>query len=376
MALINYKIYSASAGSFSASVTSLLSQLNKRERIIGICFFSTLTNNNYSQKLNELKSIVHAHFEEAPLLTLVAQSPLNSAEVSAEITELTDEIPLAARHYRYSKEGAYCSIETERFRAVLTEGILPADMRASVAVQSKQVFEKIAVLLDNVAVPPEYIVRQWNYIGHITDFDHNGQHYQDFNNARADFYANTVWTNGYPAATGISMDVNVVIVQVFACQFYAGQKFFSVDNPMQIAAHLYSPKVLANASEKQTPKFERAKILLDGPNTTCYVSGTAAILGETSSNENDIENQTLQTIRLINNLISGNNMEWNGVPLRIHLQMKHLRVYVKSPDYFEAVQQLVHREWPGVEALYLCASVCRDELLVEIEGIALNEESI
>lgn len=373
MTFINYRIHRACGDNFKSTALLLLSQLSDYKRIVSISFFTTLTNKNYHLRLVELHEIVTGYFDgKPPLLTLVAQSSENPNELQAEVILLSDHLPVSALHWYYTSEIRYCSIETRSFNAVITEGVSSSDYHSSIACQSTDVFNKISSLLQKVEMAPSHIIRQWNYIGNITGFDSENQHYQEFNNARAEFYATSEWKTGYPAATGISMDVDAVIVQVLAMQFYEEDRVFPVNNPLQIAAHNYSTDVLVRASEKQTPKFERAKLLFGEEDVTCYVSGTAAILGETSRNKNDIENQTLQTIQLINYLISDENIKQNGVKLHVPLKMQHLRVYVKQPEYFCTVRKLVTREWPEASVLYVCASVCRDELLVEIEGVALN----
>ena len=139
---------------------------------------------------------------------------------------------------------------------------------------------------------------------------------------------------------------------------------------MQKAAHLYSETVLGSSCIKQTPKFERAKIIITKDSAYCFISGTAAIIGEDSRNYDDIKLQTLQTVSLIKHLISEENLLINRIELVGKLKIEHLRIYVKRPHDFAIVQQILDAEFPGVNAFYVCACVCRDELLVEIEGIA------
>ncbi|MDD4116034.1 MAG: endoribonuclease L-PSP, partial [Massilibacteroides sp.] len=48
-----------------------------------------------------------------------------------------------------------------------------------------------------------------------------------------------------------------------------------------------------------------------------------------------------------------------------------LRVYLKHKDDFAICAELMRRKFPDLPVSYMWADVCRDELLIEIEGIAV-----
>ncbi|MDD4033742.1 MAG: hypothetical protein PHS48_10910 [Bacteroidales bacterium] len=48
-----------------------------------------------------------------------------------------------------------------------------------------------------------------------------------------------------------------------------------------------------------------------------------------------------------------------------------MRVYIKKPEFFDDVHTLIHNLYPEIPVAYLLADICRDELLVEIEGLAV-----
>ena len=106
------------------------------------------------------------------------------------------------------------------------------------------------------------VVRQWNFIGNITaeQIGENSlvQNYQMFNDARAQYYNFDQFTNGYPAATGIGMDLPGVVLQTLAITSNPALKIIAIDNPWQIPAHQYSEKVAgreAFVSSKNQPKI-------------------------------------------------------------------------------------------------------------------------
>jgi hypothetical protein len=216
------------------------------------------------------------------------------------------------------------------------------------------------------------IVRQWNYIERITHMDANGQHYQLFNDARSNFYNKCQWTNGYPAATGIGTQAGGVVV-VFDAIKSSEQCSTPIDNPLQISAHAYSQQVLINSidTHKTTPKFERARHI-DGNEPIIHISGTAAIRGEASC-EQDIIGQTALTMENIDYLTSVENQSSSGVKHPHEMEYATSRIYIKHRNNLQQVSEWMAEHYPTTPALYLWADICRDELLIEIEGVATKK---
>jgi len=78
----------------------------------------------------------------------------------------------------------------------------------------------------------------------------------------------------------------------------------------------------------------------------------------------------------IADLIDGQNLASHGIPgFACGLNnLECVRVYVKRPAELEAIRQVCERRLPEVPMLYTIADVCRPELLVEIEGVALTKK--
>ena len=206
------------------------------------------------------------------------------------------------------------------------------------------------------------IVRQWNYISHITAVNDGIQNYQLFNDARSDFYETTEWSNGYPAATGIGCDSGGVMVVVYAIKGFKGVGK-PIDNPLQIPAHKYSGKVLASGKEvvRTTPKFERGRLL----GNVVFVSGTAAIKGENSEFSDDARVQAKEAIDVVEHLVEPSNISKDCVNFRFDL----LRVYVRRPQDMEVIQNIFKAHFRDIPTHFLIADICRPELLLELEGI-------
>ncbi len=326
-----------------------------------ITFFGLpASNKEYLATNRELHCIVKEHFgEKAPLVSFVAQKS-SSPTLIAEVTYLADTDTKITHHSRYK------IIERGTTKELITEGIIPADISATTFDQAKEIFIAIENILASEGFLISDIYRQWNYIEDITVKNEESQNYQEFNDARSIFYSKAAWNNGYPAATGIGTSRGGIMIELCAIK---GTKATNkpIDNPLQVAAHNYSQKVLEGKvmqelCERTTPKFERARIL----GNTIYISGTAAIKGEASIAKDDTVAQAVTTMEVMNNLVAKENIPVanNGATYDL------LRIYVKHEEAIPAVKEYMNTHYPAVPKHYLVSDICRPELLIEIEGIA------
>ena len=282
-------------------------------------------------------------------------------------------------HYKKSGDTRYITVESPQAKRLFVGGVQGDVSGNSFQQQAEEVFTKLGTLMRQEQLPLESIVRQWNYIERITDTETSGrQRYQIFNDARSRFYRQSTWENGYPAATGIGTQAGGVLVGLDAV-YPAGKgsetKIIRVDNPLQVAAHRYSQQVLIGnkdslLAEKTTPKFERAKAISYGDKAMVYISGTAAIRGEESLREADIARQTIMTCENIEYLISAANLRQSGMPAQEDAALSHLRIYLKHPHDRPAVEQILKERYGPLPIIYMEADICRDELLIEMEGTA------
>jgi hypothetical protein len=167
------------------------------------------------------------------------------------------------------------------------------------------------------------------------------------------------------------MNAGGVIIDFIALSESNRVKVSPIRNPGQVDAHRYSEKVLmGGAPNKSTPKFERAKLVSFAGNHYFYVSGTASILGEKTMYPGDVSKQTLTTIENIQRLFSKENQQDLGIQFDIdEIRFSHLRVYVKHKEDVHLVSRICEEKLHSSSYLYLESDVCRDELLVEIEGV-------
>ncbi len=364
--------YQTIQANFEARIDHLISQLSDKSRIISLTFFGTTSEDRYFTELTVIKSAIQASFSsESPLITYVAQPLCTAEEMAVEAIFLSEAGAPATLQFKQLHGVRYVVCESAESRFLMVEGVTGNSFSDSVAQQSAEVFRKIESILASENIPVQNIVRQWNYIGRITEIAEQAQNYQAFNDTRARFYEKTLWQAGYPAATGIGMSCNGVVVSLVAVATNPSVKICPIDNPLQIPAFAYSAEQLIGQSSapKLTPKFERAKVVQTQSGSICYVSGTAAIRGEKSMTNVNAAQQTLQTIENIERLISADNLTRQGVA-DTQLNLSGLRIYLKHWDDFGEIREVVNTHWANIPAVYLQADVCREELLLEIEAIA------
>lgn len=358
---IKYDLLTAVKADFSVMVENLLNRLTDKESVVRLAFFGTpATNEEYIERRLILREKVKQHFgDRRPSLSYVSQPPLDSP-LLLEVHSYTRG---GQEDIAYKTEGdlSYVVLENKAGRFLYAGGFQGDVVNTGIDEQSRDVFSQIGRLLKKEGFPIHSIVRQWNYIERITDYDDGNQHYQSFNNARAAFYKQTDWPAGYPAATGIGANLGGILVDLDAAVLkHAGDAITPIDNKLQVAAHAYSEQVLKKAEDvKETPKFERAKSLTISGNDLIYISGTAAIRGEKSLKNVGVKEQLHITMENIAELIGDSSLSV-------------LRVYLKYKEDYPAVEALLREMQPEVPVSYMLADVCRDELLIEIEGIAVN----
>ncbi|MDL2255610.1 endoribonuclease L-PSP [Parabacteroides sp. OttesenSCG-928-K15] len=358
---IKYNIYVAGKADFPVMVEQLLAKMPANEVVLRLAFFGTPSSNKeYVARKQVLKDKVYKHFGAMePTLSYVSQPPLDApliVEVHSFVPDPDDRIL-----FRSQQGNPYVILENASGRFLFAGGFQGEVEHASIQEQSDEVFVNIDALLQQEGFPIEQIVRQWNYIEQITAFEGEDQHYQAFNNARSAFYARTKWTKGYPAATGIGANLGGILVDLDAVVLKEKDAFITpIDNKLQVAAHAYSDNVLENAcNQKTTPKFERAKSMTFGDRRLVYISGTAAIRGENSLEGVGLEKQLQITMENIAELIGD-------------ATIKLLRVYLKYPEDYEEAARLMDTYGLQIPISYMWADVCRDELLIEIEGVAVE----
>ena len=369
---MGFKIHSSAISSGDNYSTRISEELGciQADDVCGVVLCGISDNSEYHEMLHNLKAVIYKSLGRQVPVTLIPQYLLPMGGLSLEVYTLdgTSEIRI------HEQNGVcYGIMHSEQESLLFIEGIPASDFTESICHQSREVFGKLNEILSAHNFRVDDMVRQWNYIGSIVSHRGGKQNYQEFNDARTNFYKSGKWHNGYPAATGIGTAGEGIIVGGIAFK-KAGESdggIYPIDNPLQVAAHVYSKQVLIDddtEAMKSTPKFERAKLIESKCGVCCFVSGTAAIRGEESMEFSSARQQTIMTIENIEHLVSADNLAKHGCP-PYNLRYIQLQVFIKNEEDYDEVKRVVEERFPQVSAIYTIADVCRKELLVEIESI-------
>jgi enamine deaminase RidA (YjgF/YER057c/UK114 family) len=336
-------------------------------------FISAHTRDEYEDRSAEINDQLLKYCGASlPATSIVAQSPGGGKDVVLELicTKVDGNTQV---NYRSHAGVNYTVVEHKEYKAVHCAGLM-GTLEDSITQASERAFKTAVEILGQEGLSIHHIIRQWNYIENIAVVkgkEKTSQNYQEFNDVRALYYGHDTFQDGYPAATGIGQNTGGVIIGFIALSDSDGIKVSPIANPGQIDAHKYSELVLeGSAPKKCTPKFERAKLVTIRSKNYIYVSGTASIIGEHTMHKGDVEKQTLTTIENIRRLFDKENQELLGLKFEVSkIQFSHLRVYVKHMEDIPAVEKICNRELNCKSSLFLESDVCREDLLVEIEGV-------
>jgi enamine deaminase RidA (YjgF/YER057c/UK114 family) len=358
-------------------ITDIFSVYKQKGITIRLVFFGNpLNNKEYMTHLRLISQSVRLNFgDEPPVFSYVAQPPLEENPLVMEVVEIIPGTGTQV-YYKRRKEIPYIIIESSRTKKLFLGGVKADCLDLSIRKQSDAIFSRLEEIFSWEKMPIFSIIRQWNYIEQIVKKADGRQNYQDFNDSRTRFYNKTTWENGYPAATGVGTSCGGVMIDLEALLSYDPDiKIIALNNSLQVPAHAYSPCVLigkedGETGKKTTPKFERAKLVRNEKKGIIYVSGTAAIRGEMSLENVGIEEQTKITLENIEHLISNGTLVTAGIENVSHTRLCCLRVYLKEEHFFESAKRIIEGKYAGLPSIYLKGDVCREELLVEIEGLA------
>uniref|UniRef100_UPI00334105C2 hypothetical protein n=1 Tax=Castellaniella defragrans TaxID=75697 RepID=UPI00334105C2 len=236
-------------------------------------------------------------------------------------------------------------------------------------------------LLQSANARPDQVFRTWFYMGGILADEAGGavgtQRYKELNRARTDVFQDvdfladrvpgTLEHSVYPASTGIGMagaDVGLSAIALVTDR----QDVLAVplENPRQIAAFDYGRHY-----SPQSPKFSRAMALIHDGQATIHVSGTASITASETRHLGDVARQAEETLLNITALIGEENLAAHGFP-GFGAQLWELgvvRAYIKRLQDYPAVRAICERELGAIPVIYTVGDVCRDDLLVEMEGV-------
>ena len=200
-----------------------------------------------------------------------------------------------------------------------------------------------------------HLWRCWNVIPDIHERENDLDHYMQFclGRHRALVTEEKLPGRKLPAASAVGSHDNRIQIS-FVAGKASGAAF---ENPEQVSAYAY-PRQYGPAS----PSFSRS--LFAGHHL--WLSGTASIAGHQSIHATDLSAQVHETAARIRTLVESVRTE-NHPPVK---PPEHLKVYLRHRDSADGLIPVLRSAFPGGTSFHLVeADICRDDLLIEIEGV-------
>ena len=215
--------------------------------------------------------------------------------------------------------------------------------------------------------------RFWAFIPSIhLDLGGGIDRYKAFNAARygafaAHFGQSTFLGGSIPTASAVGVDGDHFQLHCLATT----EPGLPVENPRQVPAYQYSRRF-----GPLPPCFARATLLAaEGDRPVLLVGGTASIVGEDSAHDEDFSRQAQETLLNLASLVAsaeGRPLPAPGTDLRPLLaKYDEIRIYCPRSDVRGEIVDLVRANFSAACRVEMVrASLCRAELLIEIEGLA------
>ncbi len=376
----------AEGDGFNMQLMSILEQIKAKVTandrfILQISFFIDARNNNeYIERYETITKALEEKLSVKPSRSIIAQPPANGIQMSVELILLADKGEETTIYYKEEQGIPYALVESKNSTEVYAGGISSKRLNTDFSVQVDESFRLMKSILEAEGLTFSDVVRQWNYVEGILKIHGYGkeyiQHYQILNDMRSKYYAEAEFQMGYPAATGIGMDAGGLILEFYAVKPLPSIDIIPIKNPKQVDAYHYSEQVLVGDAlvkhrKKSTPKFERAKYSHVNGVRSIYISGTASIQSEKTIGVDNIRLQTEITLDNIANLIAKANLVNVGIS-NVPNQLKYtfIRVYIKDRKEIDIVRKICDAHYGDIPVHYLVADICRENLLLEIEGVA------
>lgn len=209
------------------------------------------------------------------------------------------------------------------------------------------------------------LIRVWNYVPDINGEQEGTERYKRFSAGRARGYEERYGIpaeRNFPASSAVGTTGDALVL----CLVSARKPGRHLENPRQVSAYRYPPCYGA-----KSPSFARGTLLPPPLGEAFFLSGTASVVGHASCHEGNLLRQLDETLRNIETL----SATVGASSARVGPDLPHfsyLKTYVRRPSDFAAVRDaLSSRLGPAVPRIWIGADICRAELLLEIEGVAL-----
>ena len=209
-----------------------------------------------------------------------------------------------------------------------------------------------------------HLWRVWNYMADINGSSHGLERYRQFNIGRQDaFLAALRRVRGQvPAACALGLAAGPLSIA-----FLAGAcPVRPIENPRQVSAYDYPEDY-----GPRSPTFSRGALVCLKDETLLFISGTASIVGHRSLHPGDVVGQCRESMANIVAVLA--EAQAVGAPAALGLEDLAYRVYLRhGEDHARVRDTLMPLIGSTPQIVYVQADICRAELLLEIEAVAVR----
>jgi enamine deaminase RidA (YjgF/YER057c/UK114 family) len=241
-----------------------------------------------------------------------------------------------------------CEYRDTNARRVLLGGLGGDEASAPKSTQAARTFEQLEATLARVGLNLSHVARTWFFLDDILGW------YGDFNQVRTEFFkSRRVFEGLVPASTGVGTrnpGGAAVAAAALALEAPPGKPVVAeIPSPAQCPATSYGSS-FSRAVEIRMPRCRQV-----------IVSGTASIEpGGRSVRPDDLEGQIELTFEVIGDILKSRGLDFTDT--------------TRATAYFKTAQGaavfagwLARRGWKQLPIIATTASICRDELLFELE---------
>ncbi len=264
----------------------------------------------------------------------------------------------------HQAEGIHCAMNDE-----VLFGALQLDERPGTLLDLVTYIAYRRLLIQARTLGYPHLLRVWNYFPHINLESDGLERYQRFCAGRHRALAEGLsdFPRTLPAGTAVGTRSGPLNIHFLA----ARQPGTHVENPRQVSAYEYPP-----VYGPRSPSFARATLRPSVSGSHLLIAGTASVVGHASVHIGDPHKQTLEILHNLNALITHTEQlggvtqgQWDGQAL--------FKIYIRHPEHFATVSGILEEQLPShTQVVYVQGEVCRSELLLEIEGILGQEQTI
>lgn len=303
----------------------------------------------------QLRASILGEIHYSPPAFAVGAAPGASvAMVQLQATPVVETWLSATPPRRGSANGFDFAHNDEVMFGVYTQAVDDADFETQV----QALYESLRHIARAAGFP--HLLRVWNYFPDIARARAGLDRYKRFCRARATALANLVAQahTELPAASAVGTRGGNLVVY-FLAGVAAGRQ---CENPRQVSAYRYPPQY-----GPRSPSFARATLTADG---RLLISGTASIVGHESRHIGDVSAQLEETLENLRALIAAAARDKHAAFTGLE-DLRQVKIYLRHAHDYELVARRLRTVLhPQAQCLYLLADICREELLLEIEGVA------